>query len=104
MLHGFKRMGYFSVRCHGIGYFSVRYNGILRKELTSVLRYFMTATEKCLLIGRYSGTRLKTLQISYADLDVRQNSRKSSEYIIFPAYKVKHALLRIAVPYFWIRA
>ena len=44
-----------------------------------------------------------TLLCPFADLDIRQNYQGSSEQIIFPTYKVKYALLRIAVPYLWIR-
>ena len=36
----------------------------------------------------------------YAVLDVWQNYRGSSEYIIFPSYKVKYALLRAAAVLF----
>ena len=44
------------------------------------------------------------LPTAYADLDERQNLGGSSEYIVFPSYKIKYALLRIAVHYILIRA
>ena len=55
---------------------------------------FYQFSELIFILAMHSG--------AYVDLDTAKLTREYRRDYIFPSYKVKYALLRIVVPYFWI--